>query len=179
MGRAISSARSAPVSRIGWALALVAAGATAAAAGTIGYKLGGWHKRAAPPAAATTHVVAPARDPSVAAPVTAVSPSSAAATAGSAPSQAEPEPEELLLLGEARSAVAERDFATALVLLTEHARRFENGMLTEEREALLVRTLSGLGRAEEARRAADAFETRFPHSVLVRAIRRRMAAPDL
>jgi len=42
--------------------------------------------------------------------------------------------------------------------------------LLEEREALRVKALSGLGRVEEARRAAHAFEARFPRSVLLPAV---------
>jgi hypothetical protein len=73
---------------------------------------------------------------------------------------------ELRLLRKARVAVARGDFATALSPLAEHARRFKNGRLAEEREALRVKALAGLGRTEEARRAAAAFRARFPRSVL-------------
>jgi hypothetical protein len=82
----------------------------------------------------------------------------------------QPAPDELRLLGEARAAVARHDFAAALGPISEHARRFRNGRLAEEREALRVRALSGLGRTDEAQRAADAFETRFPRSVLAPAV---------
>ena len=41
----------------------------------------------------------------------------------------------------------------------------------EEREALHVKALAGLGRRDEARRAAAAFEDRFPRSVLLPAVR--------
>ena len=77
---------------------------------------------------------------------------------------------ELRLLRPARAAVAQGDLAGALARLAEHARRFRNGRLAEEREALRVKALAGLGRMEEARGAAAAFETRFPHSVLVPAV---------
>jgi hypothetical protein len=77
---------------------------------------------------------------------------------------------ELRLLGRARAAVARADFAAALSSIVEHARRFSNGHLAEEREALRVGALIGLGRDEEARRAATAFRARFPHSVLVAAV---------
>jgi hypothetical protein len=77
---------------------------------------------------------------------------------------------ELRLLRQARAAVARQDFAAALVPLAEHARRFKTGRLTEEREALRVKALAGLGRNDEARRAAAAFEARFPHSVLLPAV---------
>lgn len=77
-----------------------------------------------------------------------------------------PSPDELLLLQGARAAVAAADFTTARDALQEHARRFPSGQLAEEREALRVKTLLGLGRSQEARQAARAFEARFPDSVL-------------
>ncbi len=77
---------------------------------------------------------------------------------------------ELLLLRPARAAVARGDFAAALPPIAEHARRFRDGRLAEEREALRVKALVGLGRADEARRAAAAFRAHFPHSVLLPAV---------
>ena len=64
------------------------------------------------------------------------------------------------------------DFAAAMVPLVEHARRFKNGQLTEEREALRVKALSGLGLRDEVRRAAAEFEARFPRSPLLPAVSR-------
>lgn len=80
--------------------------------------------------------------------------------------------EELRLLRLARAAVAREDFNAALRPIAEHARRFRDGRLAEEREALRVKALAGLGRTDEARRAATAFESRFPRSVLLPAVRR-------
>jgi hypothetical protein len=77
---------------------------------------------------------------------------------------------ELRLLRQARAAVAREDYAAALSPITEHARRFKDGRLTEEREALRVKALAGLGRTDEARRAARAFRARFPRSVLLPAV---------
>jgi hypothetical protein len=77
---------------------------------------------------------------------------------------------ELRLLRQARAAVARQDFAAALAPIAEHARRFKDGRLAEEREALRVKSLAGLGRTDEARRAAAAFEARFPRSVLLPAV---------
>ena len=74
---------------------------------------------------------------------------------------------ELALLDRARAALAGGDFSTALVPITEHRRRFPNGRLVEEREALRVKALRGLGREDEARRAATDFRARFPRSVLL------------
>jgi hypothetical protein len=98
--------------------------------------------------------VAPAPVPTVAAPA---SPADAARA-------------ELHLLREARAAVARGDFAAALSPIAEHMRRFKNGRLVEEREALRVKALGGLGRTGEARHAAAAFRARFPRSVLLPAV---------
>jgi hypothetical protein len=79
---------------------------------------------------------------------------------------------ELRLLRQARAAVLREDFAAALPLLAEHARHFRNGRLAEEREALRVKALAGLGRDHDAARAAAAFEARFPRSPLIGAVNR-------
>ena len=84
---------------------------------------------------------------------------------------------ELRLLRLARAAVAREDFSAALPAIEEHARNFRDGRLAEEREALRVKTLVGLGRTVEARRAAAAFESRFPHSVLQPAVTRVTNVP--
>jgi hypothetical protein len=73
---------------------------------------------------------------------------------------------ELGLLQRARGAVARGEFATALDTISEHQRRFPAGRLREEREALRIKALAGLGRNDEARRAAERFRERFPRSVL-------------
>ena len=74
---------------------------------------------------------------------------------------------ELRLLQQARAAVAREDFLLAIQLLAEHARRFKTGRLVEEREALRVKSLAGLGRRGAARRAAADFEANFPRSPLL------------
>jgi hypothetical protein len=95
-----------------------------------------------------------------------------AALTGRSPARADAARAELRLLEQARAAVLREDFAGALTPLAEHARRFKNGRLTEEREALRVKALAGLGRDREAERAAAAFEARFPRSPLVGAVNR-------
>lgn len=85
--------------------------------------------------------------------------------------------EELGLLQRARMAVARKDFASAMPLLEEHARRFGTGRLAEEREALRVRALAGLGRDTDARRAAADFAKRFPRSPLVSAVEQMPLLP--
>ncbi len=74
---------------------------------------------------------------------------------------------ELGLLRGAQAEYASRHFSDALALAGEHARRFPNGRLAEEREALRVRSLAGAGRGGEARRVLAAFAKRFPRSVLL------------
>ena len=74
---------------------------------------------------------------------------------------------EIGMLETARAAIERGAFAPALAALGEHARRFPTGHLAEEREALRIRALTGLGRRTEARRAAEAFRARFPHSFLL------------
>jgi len=52
--------------------------------------------------------------------------------------------QELRLLRLARAAMARQDFPSALLVLAEHARRFRDGSLAEEREVLRLRALVGL-----------------------------------
>ena len=85
---------------------------------------------------------------------------------------------ELYLLQRAQSEYASRDFPDALVLVAEHARRFPNGRLAEEREALRVRSLAGAGRGDQARRALAAFARRFPRSVLLPRLREQARAAE-
>ncbi len=74
---------------------------------------------------------------------------------------------ELRVLQPAQQAVARRDFASALTAIGEHQHRFPFGRLTEEREALRVKALLGLGRRAEAQRAGAAFRNRFPRSAVL------------
>ncbi len=81
---------------------------------------------------------------------------------------------ELKVLQPARAAVARDDFSSALAAIAEHERRFPDGQLAEEREALRVQALLGLQRTEEASRAAAAFGERFPGSVLLSRMRKSL-----
>jgi hypothetical protein len=73
---------------------------------------------------------------------------------------------ELRLLQRARAAVASAEFTTALALIADYERRFPEGQLREECQALRVKSLAGLGRSEQARHAAEGFRKQFPRSVL-------------
>jgi hypothetical protein len=74
------------------------------------------------------------------------------------------------LLDVARRAVTEENGAAALAAVTEHERRYPNGLLVQEREVMAVRALALLGRSEEARARADRFRSRFPSSLLLPAL---------
>jgi hypothetical protein len=118
-------------------------------------------------AAAAAEIAASARPAAVPAPSTEAPALPAIVSSPLAPSRADVARTELRLLRQARAAVAREDYAAALPPIAEHARRFKNGRLTEEREALRVKALAGVGRVDEAQRVADAFRTRFSTSVLL------------
>jgi hypothetical protein len=71
------------------------------------------------------------------------------------------------LVGRARAALRDSDRATALRLLDEHARRFPNGELEQERELLRVTALCDAGDSTAAANAAAAFRLAFPGSPLL------------
>jgi hypothetical protein len=85
---------------------------------------------------------------------------------------------ELDLLRRAQAAYASGDFPRALILLAEHGRRFPDGRLAEEREALRVRSLASSGHRGEARQALDGFASRFPRSVLLPRLREAVGTAD-
>ena len=84
--------------------------------------------------------------------------------------------EELRLLDRARQFDRHGDYSAALASTQEHQRRFSDGRLVEEREALRIRALIGLGRTREAGETAALFRRKFPHSVLRETIDRMMAS---
>jgi hypothetical protein len=160
-----------PASRTRWAAAAAAALVISAAVGAAAYEI---HSRLATAPAArravasAPRVVVSAPAPSAAAaavPELSVVPVPTVAAPGL--SAAEAARAELHLLRQARAEVARGDFAGAMSTIGEHTHRFKNGRLVEEREALRVKALAGLGRTAEARHAAAAFRGRFPRSVLL------------
>jgi hypothetical protein len=183
-----------PSSKLRWAIAAAVLGVASAAAGATAYRFR--DRLAVGPKASTaisTTAPAPARTsgrarsshpsaPLAAAPLPSETDGIAAAPSASdvrvaAPASAPHRAsrlvtgeDELRLLRRARAAVAAGDFEGALRPIAEHARRFPDGTLAEEREALRVKSLSAIGQAEEARRAASSFQRRFPNSVLVRVV---------
>jgi hypothetical protein len=164
------------IPRTRWAVAAAFVCVASAAIGAAAYQIRARYSpvpgavpaapRAAAPAPLPAPAVAPAAPPSRQL-------RAAEATRASAADAARAE---LHLLRQARAAVAREDYAAALSPIAEHARRFKAGRLAEEREALRVKALTGLGRLEDARRAADAFEARFPNSVLLPAVSRMPAS---
>ena len=113
------------------------------------------------------------RDPLHLSPAVAMPRAAAPKTARSSRSAhvADPYTAELELLQRAQAAYTQRDFPEALALVGEHTRRFPKGHLAEERDALRVRSLVGMGRAGEAKSAATNFAAQFPRSVLLPRLR--------
>jgi TolA-binding protein len=72
--------------------------------------------------------------------------------------------QEVALLSKAQSALSRGKPQEALEALSEHARRFPRGVLTEEGAATLARTLCALGRRQEAERELTRMEKRNPSS---------------
>jgi hypothetical protein len=153
-----------------WIRFAAAAGLLLAAAGAIA----GLHARWSAPAPAVSEpvVTTPARR-AVVAPATAPAaepaplPSIAPQGRPRAPARDQGAEAELRLVRQAQEAVAQGRFDAAVAPIAEHIRRFPNGRLVEEREALRIQALAKLGRVADARRAATAFRARFPRSVLL------------
>jgi len=161
-----------PPPSLRWVAVLAVLGFGSTAGGVAAYELSA-HVQAVP----TRAVVAPrmpesvvdgkTRETAIAAPRAEASTSSSLCRPGGRSADGEER-----LLEQARGALEREDFAAAMLPILDHARRFKNGRLTEEREALRVKALSGLGLRKEARRAAADFETRFPRSPLLSAVNR-------
>ena len=184
--RAIARARAALVAGVGrratpipahrprWAAVAAVVCILGAGVGAAAYQIRA-HIQSAPPLPPITRpAAAPVALPPPAAPATPIAEElpaePAPAVVKPALSKADAARAELRLLRQARAAVARGDYAAALSPIAEHARRFKDGRLAEEREALRVKALAGLGRTDEARRAARAFRARFPRSVLLPAV---------
>ncbi|NOU26492.1 MAG: hypothetical protein HOO96_01185, partial [Polyangiaceae bacterium] len=77
---------------------------------------------------------------------------------------------ERAVLDVARSALGRGDAANALVAAAEHERKFPQGALVEEREALAIQALAMQGRRTDAQTRAERFRKRFPRSMLLPAV---------
>jgi hypothetical protein len=84
---------------------------------------------------------------------------------------------EQALLDPARAALAQGDGAGALARLAQHERRFPNGALAQEREAMTIRALVLAGDRDAARARAESFRSRYPGSLLTPMIEKTLAAP--
>ncbi|MBX3225215.1 MAG: hypothetical protein KF795_32160, partial [Labilithrix sp.] len=76
---------------------------------------------------------------------------------------------EVRLLERAQDALRSRP-AEALALADDHARRFPQGMLAQEREVIAIEALVKTGRTSDARARAARFKARFPGSSHTRRI---------
>ncbi|MBX3264876.1 MAG: hypothetical protein KF782_34710, partial [Labilithrix sp.] len=91
------------------------------------------------------------------------------AQAPSAPREETGPEAEVRLLERAQDALRARP-AEALALAEDHARRFPQGMLAQEREVIAIEALMKTGRASEANARAARFKARFPGSSHTRRI---------
>jgi hypothetical protein len=93
-------------------------------------------------------------------------PSVAVASTAEATARKSPPPDPLLeeqqLVDGARSALARGALAEADRMLSEHARKFANGQLAPDRDALRVRLLQSQGRTDEAADLQRQFRLKYP-----------------
>jgi hypothetical protein len=170
------AARRAPRTLLLIAAALGIAGLAAAGAGL--YRLTARNRDLAPaPASVLVTPKAPAERPVAPPPPVAPEPQQQAA----APEPPRPAPPaesahvstvqqyavELGVLEPARSSIGRGDYAGAMTAIARHQREYPRGQLAEEREALRVRALWGMGQKASAESAAAAFRKRYPRSVLL------------
>jgi hypothetical protein len=93
--------------------------------------------------------------------------SPSAALESAPPSAASDLNAERALLDQAQRAFSRGDAAAALTSLNAHSRRFPRGRLEEEREALAVKALIGVGRNDEAKARGARFRARFAESIML------------
>jgi hypothetical protein len=70
----------------------------------------------------------------------------------------------------AQAALARGRTSEALAATSEHQRRFPRGEFVEEREALAIQALARSGNLPAATARAERFRTRYPRSMLLRAV---------
>ena len=85
--------------------------------------------------------------------------------------------EELALLGKAQRALP-KDPELALSFVRDHERRYPDGLLGQEREAVAVSALWQVGRRDEARQRAERFAEEHPRSTYISRMRRILAQPS-
>lgn len=128
-----------------------------------------------PTASASTPVARPSRgQPSRR--VTSSTPPPSTPAVEPAPVPSDTLAEENRLLGRARAALIAESPEQALTLLREHARRFPDGVLAQERQALRAVALCEAGHEGEGTKAARAFLRAHPQAALARRV--RSACPE-
>ena len=175
-GGAIGTAKVAGKATLLWlkwlmpAALIAGAGAGAYAWHTLRHPAAAENTRSVQQPSATPVAVAPSAAPPAdesAAPVASDAP---VASAAPALKQALPKPssddlvQELSLLHQALAASRSGNAANALALAQQHAQRYPNSRLRNERDAIEVRSLCSLGRAPEAKKIADRLRARAPNS---------------
>jgi hypothetical protein len=90
-------------------------------------------------------------------------------TARKPPSVIESPDAEVKLLERAQDALRTRS-GEALALCTEHARRFPQGLLAQEREVIAIEALTQAGKLPEAQARAARFATSYPNSTHLRRV---------
>jgi hypothetical protein len=118
----------------------------------------------------------PAHAPTTALPISPARPSPPETTASASTLADSALTKERAILDEARRALGAGNLDMCVTHLTKHARAFPGGKLAEEREALMVNALVGLGRYAEARQKAERFARRYPHSFLAPSVEAAIAA---
>ncbi|GAC1394795.1 MAG: hypothetical protein NVSMB47_04430 [Polyangiales bacterium] len=122
-----------------------------------------------PPALATATALDPVVAPPEPAPTTVAPLANGANGAKASPKKSTLE-DELTLMQQAQSALGAGQPGKALVLLDEHAARFPNGTLSEERAGARVLALCALHRGD-ARKAGESFLAAHPASPLAARVR--------
>jgi len=84
---------------------------------------------------------------------------------------------ERILLDPGRTALGRHEGQRALEAVRAHEKRFPNGALVEEREAIAVQALVLVGRKDEAAARGARFLTRYPGSVLRPVVESALQAP--
>lgn len=83
---------------------------------------------------------------------------------------------ERAVLDPSRAALAAGEPSRALEQVKRHAREFPSGILSEEREAIAINALVGLGSYAQATKRAAAFRVRYPRSLMTHSVDAAMAA---
>jgi hypothetical protein len=168
--------RRAPRTLLLIAAALGVAGLSAAGAGLYGWQTSQVAERPVevrsvvaprPPAVAPGPLLTPSVVREVPSPAQPERPKSAAQVESAAATSIQTYAIEAGLLEPARRSIGSGNYAAALTALARHQREYPRGQLAQEREALRVRALWGMGQKPAAESAAAAFRKRYPRSGLL------------